>query len=133
MMAPPRPLIRPVSRPFWEALREERILLQHCRACDRFVHYPRSFCPHCEADDLDWREVSGRGRIISFSLANRPVSADFAECAAQMLAIVEMEHGVRMATTLVAAKDVPEVGAPVTAVFDHDSFDDLTLLRFALS
>jgi hypothetical protein len=126
----PRPQPTPVSQPFWDALREERVELQHCEDCDRWVYYPRSRCPACLSDRLTWTVVEGLGTVYTFTVAQQPTAPPFADEVPQLLAIVELAEGVRMSTTLVDVDPAAiAIGMPVVAVFDHGD-DGVTLLRF---
>ncbi len=126
----PRPLPTPVSQPFWDALRDERIVVQHCNACDQWVHYPRSRCSHCLSDQLEFRPVDGAAVVYTFTVARQATAAPFADEVPQIITIVELDEGVRFTTNLVdvAPEDV-RVGMRVTPVFDHGS-DGRTLLRY---
>jgi uncharacterized OB-fold protein len=131
----PIPQPTPVSQPFWDALAEERIELQHCDDCGRWVYYPRSRCPACLSDRLTWTTVDGAGTVYTFTVAQQATAPPFADEVPQLLAIVELSEGVRVSTTLVDVDpDAIEVGMPVTPVFDHLTRDDdhggVTLLRF---
>lgn len=130
MPAPP-PLTTDTVRPFWDGLREERLMVQCCRKCARHVLYPRCFCPHCGTPDLIWVEVSGNGHIYTFTVAEVPVSPDFEGTQPQLLAIIELQEGVRLASTLVEiAPDDIAIGMAVEPVFDDTSFVGMTVLRF---
>ena len=41
----PLPTPSAVSRPFWEAAKEHRLVFQRCRLCGTRVFYPRDICP----------------------------------------------------------------------------------------
>jgi hypothetical protein len=126
----PRPAPTPVSQPFWDALRDERVDLQRCDDCGRWVHYPRSRCPSCLSDRLTWNAVEGLGSVYTFTVAEQPTAPPFADEVPQLLAIVELAEGVRMSTTLVDVDPAAiAIGMPVVAVFDHGD-DGVTLLRF---
>jgi uncharacterized protein len=126
----PRPVPTSVSAPFWDGLREERILLQRCDDCNRWVHYPRRRCSHCLSDHLSWHEVSGRGRIYTFTVARQASTPAFADEVPQIITIVELDAGPRLTTTLVEVPDEEAaVGMTVEPVFDHGD-DGITLLRF---
>lgn len=129
-MPKPRPLPTPVSQRYWDALREERIELQHCDDCGRWVFYPRSRCPGCLSDRLTWTPVDGEGTVYTFTVAEQPTAPPFADEVPQLIAIVELREGIRVSTTLVDADSAAlRVGAPVAPVFDHGD-DGITLLRF---
>ena len=126
----PRPQPTPVSQPFWDALRAERVELQRCDDCGRWVYYPRSRCPTCFSEHLTWTPVDGLGTVYTFTVAEQPTAPPFADEVPQLLAIVELAEGVRVSTTLVDADPAAiRVGTPVAPVFDHGD-DGLTLLRF---
>ena len=129
-MSKPRPEPTPVSQPFWDALREERVDLQCCDDCGRWVYYPRSRCPACLSDRLTWTAVDGFGTVYTFTVAEQPTAPPFADEVPQLLAIVELTEGVRVSTTLVDVDPgAITIGMAVVPVFDHAD-DGLTLLRF---
>ena len=62
----PRPIPVPdkLSKPFWDACNERRLIVQNCTACNRMQYPPENTCSECgSAEYLGWREVSGRGSI----------------------------------------------------------------------
>jgi uncharacterized OB-fold protein len=126
----PRPEPTPTSAPFWSALDDDRVRLQRCDACGAWVYYPRARCPRCLSDRLAWNEVSGHGSVLTFTVARQPTARPFSDEVPQLLAVVELDEGVRMTTTLVDVEpDAITVGMPVVPVFDHGA-DGVTLLRF---
>lgn len=126
----PLPRPTPVTRPFWDGLREGQIRLQRCDNCSRWVFYPRSHCNHCLSDALSWHTVSGRGTLYTFTIARQPTSPHFANDVPQHLAVVELEEGVRVTSTLVNVADEDiQIGMSLKPVFDRVS-DEATMLRF---
>ncbi len=137
----PRPVPTPITQPFWDALRGERVELQRCGACDSWVYYPRARCPRCLSADLTWHEVSGCGHLFSYSVTHQPTTYQFADEMPQVIAIVELDEGPRLTTTLVGVEPSDlggavhgelTLGAKVVPVFDHGD-DGLTLLRYRLA
>jgi len=128
----PRPLPTPTSQPFWDALAEERIVLQRCEACGGWIFYPRSRCSHCLSDRLVWEEVSGGATVFTFSVARQATFPAFVDEVPQIIAVVELVEGVHMTTTIVDAEpEQVRIGAAVVPVFDHGD-DGRTLLRHRL-
>ena len=126
----PRPVPIDVTRPFWDGLAADEIRLQRCRDCGSWVFYPRPRCSTCLSKALDWQTVSGRATVYSFTIARQATHPAFVAEVPQLLAIVELDGGVRMTTTLVdVAPDDLRVGLEVEPVFDHGT-DGVTLLRF---
>src|SRR5271163_5333618 len=61
------PVADALSKPFWDAVNERRLVLQHCAACDRLQYPPQNSCQVCgSAARLTWKEVEGKGHIASF-------------------------------------------------------------------
>ena len=66
-MPKPIPVPDDVSKPFWDACNERRLIVQNCTACNRMQYPPQQTCAACGSDhNLEWREVSGRGKILSY-------------------------------------------------------------------
>ena len=57
-----------VSKPFWDAVQERRLIVQHCTACDVLQYPPRPQCQDCNAERLEWKETSGRGHILTYGI-----------------------------------------------------------------
>lgn len=124
------PPVDATTRPYWEAAARGSLLLKRCLDC-RITHfYPRTVCPHCLSDRLDWVEASGRGVIYSFTVVHRAADPALAERVPYVVALVELEEGPRMMTNIVGcAPDAVRIGAPVTVRFETVS-DDLALPVF---
>ncbi len=124
----PRP--SPTTRPFWDGLNERKVQIQRCDGCDSWVFYPRTRCPSCLSDVLIWREVSGRGVLYTYTLARQPTAPHFADETPQQLAVVELDEGVRMTSTLVNVEPSDIViGMRLQPYFDQVT-DAITLLRY---
>ena len=58
-----------LTRPFWDAANQGRLVIQHCRSCDRLQHPPAPTCRQCRSgDSLEWKEMSGRGTIYNYGV-----------------------------------------------------------------
>jgi uncharacterized OB-fold protein len=79
MSTRPMPKVEDVSREFWAAANRGQLRIQRCLAtgCGKYVFYPRVCCPHCGGGSLAWEDVSGRGRIVSYTLVHRPQHESF--------------------------------------------------------
>ena len=126
----PLPTPTPTSAPFWDGLKEGVIKLQKCNDCGVWVFYPRSRCSNCLSDSLDWREVSGNGTLYTFTIARQPTSPHFSTEVPQQLAVVELDEGVRLTTTLVNVREADiKIGMRLKPYFEPVT-DDVTLLRY---
>lgn len=43
--AKPVPIVNTWAQPFWDAAKEERLIIQQCSDCGKHVFYPRIACP----------------------------------------------------------------------------------------
>ncbi len=110
-----------MSRPFWDALREHRILIQYSPSLGKYVFYPRTLAPGTLADDLQWREIDGAGTLYTFTVARRPTGPPWADKVPQLLAVVEWDVGPRVSTELVDVEPGrhPDRHAGVPGVLRH--------------
>lgn len=130
-MDKPVPHPTATSAPFWNGLRERKVLIQYSASTDTWVFYPRILAPGSLADDLEWREVSGRGELYTFTIARRPTAPPWSDAIPQLLAVVQLDEGPRLTTELVNvdADDV-QVGMRVRPVFSELADGGPTLLRY---
>lgn len=125
----PKPLPKPslISKPFWDGARKHELRLQRCQGCHLFVYYPRERCPHCFSTQLEWKPVTGRGKVYSYTVVHRASHRSFAD--PYVLAIVELEEGPRLTTNIVAEPSQVRVDMPVVVQFD-DVTPEHTLVKF---
>jgi uncharacterized protein len=129
----PLPTPTAVSRPFWDAAKEHRLVYQRCRVCGTRVFYPRDVCPGPECfgiDTLDWAEASGKGWVYAHTISYQPAHPAFADDVPYVFAIVELDEGVRMNSNVVNVdpKEV-RIGMRVEVVWD-DVTAEFTLPKF---
>ncbi len=120
-----------VSAPYFEACRDGELRLQQCVSCGLHQFYPRIICSHCGADDLRWQAVSGRGRIASYTVVRRGVSAAYD--APYIVVLIDLAEGPRMMSQIVHidADDARlRIGASVCVEFQAWSEEiDLPVFR----
>lgn len=92
----------PAGGPFWNASREQRLVLPWCTGCEAPHWYPRGFCPTCLSEDIEWRPSDGRGTVYAVSVQPRPTEAALADRVPYAVALVDLDDGVRMMLQVVA-------------------------------
>lgn len=114
----PLPTIVGETRPFWEACRRGQLVIQRCAACGEYQFYPRGICAHCWSEDIRWVETAGRGTVWTYTVTYQNRTPGFAEEVPYIVALVELEEGVKMFTNLVdcAPREVA-IGMAVEATF----------------
>jgi uncharacterized OB-fold protein len=113
----PLPFHDNVTRPFWEAAADQRLLYQECPACGNRQFYPRAACARCGAEP-EWREASGRGTVHTFTVIRQFGGPGFKDALPYVVAMIDLDEGVRMMgnVTDVDPDDV-RIGLEVEAYF----------------
>jgi uncharacterized protein len=118
------------SRPYWDGLREGRLVIQQCGACGKLRHYPRPVCDACYSMETTWRQVSGHGTVHSWTVAHHPFHPGFKSELPYVLVTVDLDEGVRMLAQIRGLEvDALAVGRPVTMVAERVT-DELALPVF---
>ncbi len=126
-----RPYIDSDNQEYWDAVKQHKLVIQHCSKCDKFFHPPRPMCPYCHSQDtLEWKESSGKGYIYAYIMFTSPKMAYPAFELPYAVVLVELEEGVRItANSHEMEPDEIEPGVPVEVMFE-DLHDGQTLYRF---
>ncbi len=125
------PTIEDETRPFWDALREGRLMIARCGACGKVHYFPRPMCPSCWSEDVSLVEVTGRGTLYTWSTVYVNDLPPFNTKVPYVAAQVDLEEGVRLTTMVVdAAPQDLEIGMKLQVVFEAIS-DDVTIPVFA--
>jgi uncharacterized OB-fold protein len=67
-----------VTRPWWDATRDHRLVLQHCADCGRAQHPPRGLCAGCgSTTGLGWAESAGDGTVDACTVVHRAPAPGF--------------------------------------------------------
>jgi uncharacterized OB-fold protein len=112
------PVVRDAdSAPFFEASSEGRLLLRYSPSSGEWSEPAARFCSLTQADDLEWREASGRGALVSWTVKpGRPVEGR--PGVDTVIGIVETEEGPWLTLVLPDADvSLLRVGAPVEVAF----------------
>ena len=108
------------TKPFWDACNQNRLIVQHCEACGHHQFYPRSLCVKCESRNLDWRDARPTGTVHTFTIAHRAPTPAFKEDAPYVLALIDLDDGVRMMMNIVnTPHDAISIGMPVRIIFEE--------------
>lgn len=125
----PLPHPTPISAPYWEGLQAHEVRLQRCDQ-GHWLFFPRTHCPTCGSRHVPWHRVSGEGTLYTFTVARVPTMPEFTDEMPQLMAVVELDEGVHINTTLVGVDPGQiRIGQRVRPVFDERP-GTATLLRF---
>jgi uncharacterized OB-fold protein len=114
------PVPTPETATYWEKAGEHELWLPRCNACGTVFFYPRSLCPGCHSDAIEWFQASGRGVVESFVINTMPAPG-YEDAAPYAIAFVRLEEGVRLTSNLLDVEQTPEairIGMPVEVTFE---------------
>ncbi|HVC12190.1 MAG TPA: zinc ribbon domain-containing protein [Burkholderiales bacterium] len=65
----PIPEITDLTRPFWRAAKQHKLVMQKCQRCGTLDFFPKPWCIECGHRGLEWVEVGPRGTVYSYTVA----------------------------------------------------------------
>ncbi len=95
---PPHP--RRFASPFWEATRRKKLVLQFDPASGRYQFFPRPSGLVSGRRALEWREVSGKGAVFTYTVAHR-AREPFRGHEPFLIVMVTLDEGVNMMANMV--------------------------------
>lgn len=124
------PRVDDTNRPFFAGAARGDLLLPCCEHCRLVFFYPRAACPRCLTTGPGWIRGSGRGVVRVAAVVHRPPWDDLPRRTPYVVALVQLEEGPTMLTTVEEVDPGSVVpGLRVTAVFEQVR-EDLGLVRF---
>jgi uncharacterized OB-fold protein len=124
----PKP--RSFSKPFWDGTREKKVMLQYDRKVGKYQFYPRANSIYTgRVRDLEWREVSGKGEVFTYTIARR-ARPPFEGHEPFLIAVVTLNEGVNVMGNVVKCDlDQIKIGMKVEPYW-HPLPDGTHLLMF---
>ena len=112
-----------LTKPFWDAANEGRLVIQNCTACKRLQHPPAPRCGACGSpDNLEWSQMSGPGRTYNYGVVHDCPVRLLQEDQPFNVAVIMLDDdpGIQMFSHLpgTPADEVP-VGAAVEVIFEE--------------
>jgi uncharacterized OB-fold protein len=111
-----------LSKPFWDAVNERRLVVQSCTACNALQYPPRPRCEDCGSETLEWKDTSGRGSISGYIVIHDSRMRVWSPEVPYNVAIIQLEEDptINFFANLpgTPVDDVP-VGAPTEVIFEE--------------
>ncbi len=129
----PLPNVDPDSAPQWEGFKRRKFLLWRCKQCGAW-YWPKAYCRNHPnepfAQNCEWAEASGRGKVFVFNIHRAAFHPAFKDEIPYVYGLVELEEGPLFGTNIVgcAPEDV-RVGMPVEVAYE-DITPEWTLPKF---
>jgi len=125
----PRPNSYMDTQPFWDAANKGKLVVQFCTDSGVPQFVPRPVSIGNGSRRVEWREVSGRGTVYSYTNTFNAWPGHEARLP-YLCALVELEEGLRLLCNLynVKAEDV-RIGMPVKVCWERLS-DEINYFAF---
>ncbi len=94
--------IEPIVKKWYSYLDEGKIMGLRCKHCGSYEFPPVPVCNRCNATDLEWVEMSGKGVMESFS-ADIIVNPLFQQYGQKLVALVRLAEGPTLTSWLMDA------------------------------
>lgn len=82
-----------LTGPFYEALARGELIVQECNTCGELIMYPKYRCPSCFGNDLGWHTVSGRGKLLTYTVLRFGAPTSFGVEPPYGIGIIKLEEG----------------------------------------
>jgi uncharacterized OB-fold protein len=105
---------------FYDFLGKKKLMGVKCLKCNFTFTPPRPTCPHCESSKLTWIELSGKGKIATYTVIHVGPSELFSETP-YVIGVVGLNEGPKVSCRLTgmdpSKPDMIKIGSPVSVDF----------------
>lgn len=110
---------------YLDFIQSKKLMGSRCKECDSLYVPPRKLCTACNSTDLEWKEMSGKGKIAAFScigvgttfMVNKGYSMKKPYC----FSVIQLDEGPMVSGQLIDVDESkPEtilIGTPVGVSF----------------
>jgi uncharacterized OB-fold protein len=128
----PVPRIDTLNKPFWDAAREEKLVIQTCDDCGDVRFPPSPVCPKCLSAAQSWKQASGKATLESWVDFHRAYWGGFNDALPYRVCLVRLEEGPLLVSNLVGDSPAAKLGTAMHVVFEKVT-EDITLPKFVLA
>ncbi len=80
---------------FYKFLGKGKLMAGKCQKCGKIHLPPRPLCDNCFSTDFEWVNVSGKGKLLTYTVINI-APAQFQALTPYAVGIVQLENGVKI-------------------------------------
>jgi uncharacterized OB-fold protein len=84
--------VLPTVENFYKFCEEKKLMGVRCEACSALLWPPRGICPKCFSYNIRWTELTGRGKLLTYTIIHFPPS-QFLALAPYAVGIVKLVEG----------------------------------------
>jgi uncharacterized OB-fold protein len=102
---------------FYKHLAQGKLTAGKCTRCGKIHLPPRTLCDNCFSQEFTWTEVSGKGKLLTFSVIHI-APQQFQPLAPYAVGIVELENGLKLPGMISGVtQEQLRIGMPLTIDF----------------
>jgi hypothetical protein len=110
---------------FYQFLGEHKLMGTRCRQCGATFLPPRPLCSHCHTGEMEWVELSGKGKLTGFSIISIAptlmLAAGYDRKNPYCAGFVQLEEGPSISAQIlgvdVCRPEAIAIGTPVTVAY----------------
>lgn len=128
----PLPVADLHTKPFWDACREHRLVVQRCTGCGTHRSPAKAVCWSCGSFSYDWSESAGDARVFTYTIAHHtphPVASVSLPYNIVVVELADCDHVLLISNVIDCPEDELRVDLPVELAWE-DRSDGQTLYRF---
>ncbi len=80
---------------FYKFLTKGKLMAGKCKKCGKIHLPPRPLCDNCYSEQFEWLEVSGEGKLLTYTVIN-VAPQQFQHLTPYAVGIVQLENGLKI-------------------------------------
>ncbi len=102
---------------FYKFLTQQKLMAGKCQKCGKLHLPPRPMCDNCYGTDFQWVQVSGKGRLLTYTIIN-VAPQQFQTLTPYAVGIIELGEGLKIPGIIQgAAQEQLRIGMELTLDF----------------
>jgi uncharacterized OB-fold protein len=102
---------------FYKFIAQQKLMAGKCTRCGKIHLPPRPLCDNCFSQEFTWTEVSGKGKLLTYSVIHI-APQQFQALAPYAVGIVQLENGAKIPGMITAVPhDQLRIGMDLTIDF----------------
>ena len=114
----------PTIEDFYKFCRDRKLMGVKCSKCGTTFALPRPTCPKCHSSKMDWFELKGTGKLLSYSIVHVSTT-EYQNQTPYVVGIVEFDEGPRLSGVIREIKHEDlKIGLNVVIDFEDNQTQD---------
>jgi len=107
----------PALESFYQFCAQKKLMATRCKSCGAILLPPRALCPKCRSTDVQWTELKGTGKLLTYSVVHIAPEA-FRSFAPYTVGIALLDEGVRLPGMIRVDPGDLKIGLKVKTAFE---------------